>query len=708
MKKFFTCGLIFAVFLVTKCLALPNPIDYHASDKIKTIGAHLELLDDTTHAIPIDQIMVSPGFVQSAEDVPSYPISNTSHWMRFSIRNNSTDNSLLLELAYPTIDSLWLIQVVDNKPVLLSKTGEFTPIKARAFGHQNYIFKLVIAPGATGTYYLKVRTSEQLQIPLYIGNVKQIMERLSDRDLIFGLYAGLILVMFLYNIFVYFTVRDKSYLFYVIYIFFVGFTQACVQGYSFRFLYPDSPKLANLLLVIAPSLLGLAALRFLNEFMMVKKFTPGLYKVLYVFVAIYFVVMALGFAGYYEICAEAVQINAGAASVFVIIIASIISRKYRPAKFFLLAWSVFLASVVVFVAMNFNVLPYNTFTYYSLQMGSALEVVLLSFALADKINIFRKEKEESQIATVNALRENERIIREQNVILERMVEARTHELTETLSDLKEAQGQLVESEKMASLGQLTAGIAHEINNPINFVISNVNPLRRDIDQIIDAFSQLDSMVQAGTPLQEIKDKMLALKEDIEYDYLIEEIDFLLKGITDGSERTAEIVKGLRIFARLDEHDLKRVNINEGLDSTTIIVNSLLNSKIIIEKDYEDIPLVECYAGKLNQVFLNIITNGIHAVKEKFKDKSGGIIRIGTRTSGDMLNISISDNGTGMSEEVKHKIFEPFFTTKDVGEGTGLGLSIAYNVIKKHNGKITINSVVGEGTEFVISIPFTQE
>lgn len=708
MKKFFTCGLIFAVFLVTKCLALPNPIDYYANDKIKTIGAHLELLDDTSHAIPIDQIMASSGFVQSKEEVPSYPISNTSHWMRFSIRNNSTDNSMLLELAYPTIDSLWLIQVVDNKPVLLSKTGEFTPIRDRAFGHQNYIFELDIAPGATQTYYLKVRTSEQLQIPLYIGDVKQIMERLSTRDLIFGLYAGLILVMFLYNIFVYFTVRDKSYLFYVIYIFFVGFTQACVQGYSFRFLYPDSPKLANLLLVIAPSLLGLGALRFLNEFMMVKKFTPKLYKVLYVFVAIYFVVMALGFAGYYEICAEAVQINAGAASVFVIIIAAIISRKYRPAKFFLLAWSVFLASVVVFVAMNFNVLPYNTFTYYSLQMGSALEVVLLSFALADKINIFRKEKEESQIATVNALRENERIIREQNVILERMVEERTHELTETLSDLKEAQGQLVESEKMASLGQLTAGIAHEINNPINFVISNVNPLRRDIDQIIDTFSQLDGMVHADTPMQEIKDKMLALKEEIEYDYLIEEIDFLLKGISDGSERTAEIVKGLRIFARLDEHDLKRVNINEGLDSTTIIVNSLLNNKIVIQKDYEDIPLVECNAGKLNQVFLNIITNGIHAVKEKFKDKNGGIIKIATKTSGEMLDIIISDNGTGMSEEVKHKIFEPFFTTKDVGEGTGLGLSIAYNVIKKHNGKININSVVGEGTEFVISIPFTQE
>jgi len=708
MKRILTYGLVFTIFLITKCAALPAPVEYYSNAKIKTIGSYVALLDDPADTISIEEIMQVPGFLPSKEAVPSFPISRVAHWVRFSIKNNSNDPSLLLELAYPTIDSVWLVQVVNNQPQLLHKTGEFTPIRERTFGHQNYVFELAIAPGATETYYLKVRTSEQLQLPLYIGNVKQITERLSIRDLVFGLYAGLIFVMFLYNLFVYFTVRDKSYLYYVIYIIFVGFTQACVQGYSFRFLYPDSPHLANLLLVISPSLLGLAALRFLNEFMMVKKFTPKLFKVLYFFVGVYFVVMALGFAGYYEICAELVQINAGLASVFVIIIASIISREYRPAKFFLLAWSVFLASVVVFVSMNFNVLPYNEFTYYSLQIGSALEVVLLSFALADKINILRKEKEESQIATVNALRENDRIIREQNIILEGMVEERTHELTETLSDLKEAQGQLVESEKMASLGQLTAGIAHEINNPINFVISNVNPLRRDIDQIIDSFSQLDAMVTNDVSTQEIKGKMLELKEEIEYDYLITEIDFLLKGISDGSQRTAEIVKGLRIFARLDEHDLKRVNINEGLDSTTIIVNSLLNNKIVIQKDYEDLPLVECNAGKLNQVFLNIITNGIHAIRDKFKDKNGGIIKISTKKTGEMLDIIISDNGAGMSEEVQHKVFEPFFTTKEVGEGTGLGLSIAYNVIKKHNGKIHINSVVGEGTEFVISIPFTQE
>lgn len=708
MKKIFTCGLVFIFFLITKCIALPAPIVYNSDERIKTIGGFTELLDDTTNNLTINDIIAAPGFIPSKEAVPSFPIANISHWVRFSIKNNSQDNSLLLELAYPTIDSILLIQLVDNRPETLMQTGEYVPIFKRVVGHQNYVFELNITPGATQTYYLKVRTSEQLQLPLYIGNAKQITERLSNRDLVFGLYAGVIIVMFLYNLFVYFTVRDKSYLFYVIYIFFVGLTQACVQGYAFRFLYPTSPRLANLMLVLAPSFVGLAALGFLNEFMMVKKFTPKLHKVLFFFVGIYFVVMGLGFAGYYEICAEAVQMNAGAASVFVIIIAAIISRKYRPAKFFLLAWSVFLASVVIFVAMNFNVLPYNEFTYYSLQIGSALEVVLLSFALADKINIFRKEKEEFQMATVNALRENDRIIREQNVILESMVEERTHELTETLSDLKEAQGQLVESEKMASLGQLTAGIAHEINNPINFVISNVSPLRRDIDQIIDLFSQIDTMVSEHRPEEEIKKRILDLKEEIEYDYLITEIDFLLKGISDGSERTAEIVKGLRIFARLDEHDLKRVNINEGLDSTTIIVNSLLNNRIVIQKEYGEFQLVECNAGKLNQVFLNIITNGIHAIKEKFKDKPGGIIKIITREVNDMLEIVISDNGSGMSEEVKHKVFEPFFTTKEVGEGTGLGLSIAYNVIKKHNGKISIHSVVGEGTEFTIILPFTQE
>jgi signal transduction histidine kinase len=297
------------------------------------------------------------------------------------------------------------------------------------------------------------------------------------------------------------------------------------------------------------------------------------------------------------------------------------------------------------------------------------------------------------------------------LILEAKVEERTVELkasndglNKALVDLKEAESQLVEQEKMASLGQLTAGIAHEINNPINFVTSNVKPLKRDVEILLDVVETIEKVTISEAPLLEKQRQIDSYKMDIDFDYLKTEIDHLLNGISEGASRTAEIVKGLRIFSRLDEDDLKRADINEGLDSTLIIVNNLLNNRIEVVKNYAKIPLIECYPGKLNQVFLNMITNAIYAINKRFLEQPGGKLTITTTNDVDNVYIKIADNGTGMDENTKKKLFEPFFTTKDVGEGTGLGLSIAYNTINKHNGHITVNSAVGEGTEFIIDIP----
>ena len=344
-------------------------------------------------------------------------------------------------------------------------------------------------------------------------------------------------------------------------------------------------------------------------------------------------------------------------------------------------------------------------------IGAALEVILLSLALADRINIFKAEKEKSQEETLKALQENEKIIREQNVVLELKVNERTHELSEsnqelnsTLENLKQTQTQLVESEKMASLGQLTAGIAHEINNPINFVTSNINPLKRDIEMVLNALTVIENVglsdVSTDDKLKQIKE----YKEELDFDYLTSEIRHLIKGINEGATRTAEIVKGLRFFSRLDEDDLKLADINEGLESTMVIANNLLNNKIKVVKELGDLPKVECYPGKLNQAFLNIISNAVYAIQKRFGNDLGGEIALITSHDKKDVFIRIKDNGIGMDANTQKKLFEPFFTTKDVGEGTGLGMSIAYNIIKKHNGIINVNSALGEGTEFILQIP----
>jgi signal transduction histidine kinase len=398
-----------------------------------------------------------------------------------------------------------------------------------------------------------------------------------------------------------------------------------------------------------------------------------------------------------------VQLVVSVAAVVVFYVPIQMSKMgYSSARFFLLAWSVFLLSVVVFVLRNMNLLPYNDLTYYALQIGSGMEALLLSFALAHKINLFRAE-------ALQASQENERLVREQNIILEDKVHKRTEELQTSneelniaMKNLKDAQTQLVEREKMASLGQLTAGIAHEINNPINFVTSNIKPLKLDIADMRSLLERYDALADAPDIHQELKE-ISEYKQELDIDYIHDEIASLIKGIEDGATRTAEIVKGLRTFSRLDESDVKSVDLHEGIDSTLVLLKNNIPPNVKVIKHYGTLPKIECYAGKMNQVFMNILTNAFNAIKSQHLEKEASVT-ITTWQEDEQAVISIKDTGPGMTEKVKEKIFDPFFTTKDVGEGTGLGLSIVFSIIEKHNGRILVNTAPDEGAEFIIYLP----
>ena len=704
---------IFAfLLLIAPAVYAQDTIVYSNSDINTLIGRQVATLEDKNNELSLDQVIRSGDFKKSNNDVPNLQISKSAFWVKMIIRNQSRAADLALDIEYATIDSVTFFDVLPSGQVRKIQTGEFIPFNKRDYKHQDYIFNLNILPGETHTYFLKISASEWMQLPMIIGTSMHISETNYTKDLLFGIYAGIMLVMLFYNLFLYFTVRDRSYLYYVGYILFVGGTQACLAGYTARFLYPDSFTLANAMLIWVPALSGIFAILFINNFLSVKKFTPVLYKILVTFLLLYIVIIVNSVIGNVWYSTQGMQLLVALLAVVVYVTAVRISLKgYRPARIYLLAYTIFIAAVVIFVLRNAGVVPYNKFTLYAMEIGSALEVILLSFALADKINIFRREKEESQAEALLALQENDRIVREQNVILEGKVNERTYELkvsndelNKAMTELKEAESQLVESEKMASLGQLTAGIAHEINNPINFVTSNVRPLNRDVLILLEAVDEMERLALNGASVAEKQKKIEEYKTDIDYDYLKMEINQLLNGIGEGASRTAEIVKGLRIFSRLDEDDLKKADINEGIEATLIIANNLLSNIVKIKKEYGNIPLIECYPGKLNQVFLNIISNAVYAIKKKFVEKEGGLVTITTTSDENSVYISIKDNGTGMDEVTKKRLFEPFFTTKDVGEGTGLGMSIAYNTINKHNGQIFINSEIGVGTEFILKLP----
>ncbi|MUG99858.1 HAMP domain-containing protein, partial [Scytonema sp. UIC 10036] len=282
--------------------------------------------------------------------------------------------------------------------------------------------------------------------------------------------------------------------------------------------------------------------------------------------------------------------------------------------------------------------------------------------------------------------------------LENKVEERTLELQQVLQDLKEAQSIVVQTEKLSSLGAMVAGIAHEINNPINFIYGNIQYADSYFQEILSVVELYEQLYPDGNPV--IKNKL----EELDWEYLVQDLAKLLSSMKTGAERIREIVLSLRNFSRLDEAEIKEVDIHEGINSTLLILNHRLQEDIKVITDYGNLPLIECYPAKLNQVFINIINNSIDALLD-MDDLANKQIWIKTETiKENFIQISIKDNGIGIPEEIIHKLFDPFFTTKPVGKGTGLGLSISYKIIEKHQGRIEVTSEVGKGTEFKIVIP----
>lgn len=279
------------------------------------------------------------------------------------------------------------------------------------------------------------------------------------------------------------------------------------------------------------------------------------------------------------------------------------------------------------------------------------------------------------------------------------------ELTQTLKELKSAQNQLIQSEKMASLGILVAGLAHEINNTINYISVSSEGLKAVVEDLLRIIKEYEE-VSVQNVIEKL-DSIIKVKQELHYTELVKEAEELTHNIATGAEQTAEIVRGLRNFSRMDGGQIEQVDIHEGLDSTLIVLFSTYKTVAQIEKNYQYLPKIKCSPSKLNQVFMNIIGNAIDAVASRFgENPEKGKIKISTEfvKESNQVLISIQDNGIGVSKETNNKIFEPFFTTKEIGKGTGLGLAISLGIVESHGGTLSFDSVENKGTEFKIYLP----
>lgn len=269
--------------------------------------------------------------------------------------------------------------------------------------------------------------------------------------------------------------------------------------------------------------------------------------------------------------------------------------------------------------------------------------------------------------------------------------------------LEDAQNQLLQSEKMASIGQLAAGVAHEINNPVGYINSNMVSLKEyasDMIEVIDLFSEY--LGQSNSDNIQLTNQLKNKIKEIDLEYIKSDLNSLIEESMEGVSRVKQIVQDLKDFSHVDEADMQWADLHHGLDSTLNIVHNELKYKADINKEYGEIPEVECIASQINQVFMNILVNAAHAIEKH------GIITITTGLEDNLVFIKINDTGKGISGDSINRIFDPFYTSKPIGEGTGLGLSLSYSIIEKHKGKIEVESIVGQGTTFTIWLPVKQD
>lgn len=701
--------LVLFVILVgiSLCSFAAQGIPFSESPRFKT-----ETFRDESGKMSIEQVIANGKFIPGNNTVQNFGFDNSSHWVKIQITDNSPLHEIIAFIDQSRLES------VDS--YLVNSTGDFRHyeaskelIKKFNLAQNVHLYKL---PDDFKTdedfIYFKIRSKELLVVPIYIYNEGAIISTFLLRDMIFGFYTGIMLVMFLYNLFLFFSVRDQSYIYYVIYISLTWLTQISMQGYTVKYLWPADSWINTNSVVLFSLLAVVFTTLFTQSFLSTRIYTPKAHRYINYYIVLALADVALLLSGQHQLAFIIMQMLTFIGALIALSLSFYVyfKKHFKPAGYYLFAWSILLIGAILFIMKDYEILlPYNNFTIYLIQISSGIEVMLLSFALADKINFFKRENEHAQAQALNASLENQKLIREQNIMLERKVKERTEELENandtlniTLNNLKNTQSQLVDAEKMAALGQLTAGIAHEINNPINFVTSNIKPLELDINDlkdIINRYEQIDIENDIKAQIEEIDN----FKKQIDLPFVNNEITSLLSGISEGAKRTAEIIRSLRNFSRVDETDMKPIDLNEGLQSTLVLVRNNIPGNLTVVKELGNLPMVECMPGKINQVFMNLISNAIQAIKSKEVQQEEEFLTIRTWYIDQQVKISIKDTGIGMTEETKHRIFEPFFTTKDIGEGTGLGLSIVFSIVEKHKGFIEVNSKLNEGTEFIITL-----
>ena len=707
-------GRVWGIALLSVAfICLLTGCDTSSSEK-QVDSLQLDAFSDPSGLLKAEDVHLRLDLLERLEgERPNLGLSSEALWVRVSGWQGAPRQARII-LDNPTVDSIDAV-VMDGARVL-----EFYRSGA-AYGKVEDLIPTFNLPlNQNHQLWFRVRSTKPLVLPFSLTRIDRVETMRETRDLALALYTGIVLAILIYNSFLAFSTGQRAYFSYTFVVLTVGLVQWCFNGYD-RLIWGDIPWMSQNGLSIMGALSGLAALMFAREFLEVRRYTPRWNRLIQGLLLIYGCALLAAVCNRPTIAYNLV--NLGALSAPAMLVLSLVSwrKGNSSALWFFVAWLIFLVAVTMQALRDFGVLASTPVTALFLPLGTVFEMLLLSFALGDRINLLKRSSDAANAKALAASLENERIVKEQNAALEGRVQQRTEalakangELSGALDELQGAQDQLIQTEKLASLGQMTAGIAHELNNPINYVQSNATSLHRDIEElieIVDGYAAAIAAMESGssgaeTLVQEASDR--ARKLDL--NFLKQESRQLVAGILEGADRTTKIVGGLRVFGRMDGDKPVQASLRELLESSITVLGDRARSKAKIEVNFaKNLPLLWCQSGKLSQVFMNIIVNAVQATEARWDDPKERQVSVSLElndrgSDGEAMLVRIEDNGTGMDEETRQRVFDPFYTTKDVGKGTGLGLSIVKGILDDHGAIVEVESALAKGTTFLVMFP----
>ncbi len=665
MKQPFTCnGLI--LFWLVWCLSFSTAANAEPvllSDEIDQypLGLKIELLEDKQASWTLQQVLspeLAEQFVISTSSEPSFGYTDSAYWVKFRVKSQSlVSKKWLLEVGDPMLDDIE-VSIIEtdatgtNSRVLKTfKAGDTRPFASREIEHLNFVFPLLIESQQTLTVVVRAKGQDSMHLPLTLLSGQKLMAQSNTRVLLLGLYCGVMLVMMLYNMFIYLSVRDKSYLYYVLYIIFFGTGVLSVNGLSNQYLWPNSVWLANHVFPIFIAAATGWALLFSQHFLGINAQSPYFYRLFRVMqwwmaiLAVASIVLSPSLSTMLVLLSDIpfliLLMTAGAYSL---------KQGYRPAQYFLLAWLGMVLGGGLAILYFFGLIPSHFITRNSAQMGSALEVVLLSFALADRINLLQKEaNDKDRQARENAL-----------------IAQKNAELAQQNAELATENAEKANQAKSIFI----ANISHEIRTPLNAVLGYTQMLSRVPALAQQHKQQLNIIEKSGNHLLALINDILDISKIEANSMALQQMDFELVDLAAG---IAVIVDG-----RCEEKQLKWQFINQTHDHIPV---------------YGD-------QGKLRQILINLLGNAV-----KFTDEGTVTLKL-SRDAPDRYRFEVIDTGVGIAPESQLEIFNAFGQTVEGSRhgGTGLGLAIATRQVALMGGQLQVESTPGKGSRFFFTIP----